>query len=244
MRHLRWNGRPHIDFFKDPEFADFRLTLDAEMKHLQSQGEGSKKKQAEVLTEDEEDMLWEKGYLGDSTPQSLLDTMVFYNGLYFALRSGKEHRQLRRTPCQIQLVEPPNQRAYLKYVEDLSKNHPGGLKGRKITPKIVLHHSNTERPERCFVRLFKRFTELCPKDAPPHAFYLRPAQSPTSTCWYSTVPLGHTTLSNTVARVCKLAGIKGFKTNHSLRATATSRLYQAGVDEQQAMEITRHRSLE
>ena len=44
--------------------------------------------------------------------------------------------------------------------------------------------------------------------------------------------------------MCKLAGIHGHKTNHSLRATATSRLYQAGVDEQLVMEVTGHRSLE
>ena len=34
------------------------------------------------------------------------------------------------------------------------------------------------------------------------------------------------------------AGIPGFKTNHSLRATATSRLYHCGVDEQLIMECT------
>ena len=149
------------------------------MKLLQSQGDGSNIRQAEVVTEEEENLLWERGYLGDTTPQSLLDTMVFYNGLYFALRSGGEHRQLRRMPCQIELIEPPGQRAYLRYVEDVSKNHPGGLKGRNITPNVALHHANTERPERCFVQLFKRYTELCPKDAPHHS-YLRPAQTPRS----------------------------------------------------------------
>ena len=34
----------------------------------------------------------------------------------------------------------------MKYTEDLSKNHPGGLKGRNITPKIVIHHQNLENP--------------------------------------------------------------------------------------------------
>ena len=47
-----------------------------------------------------------------------------------------------------------------------------------------------------------------------------------------------------MARLCKEAGIAGFRTNHSLRATAATRLYNAGVDEQQVMEITGHRSVE
>ena len=42
--------------------------------------------------------------------------------------------------------------------------------------------------------------------------------------------------------MCKAAGICGFKTNHSLRATAATRLYQAGVDEQIIMETTGHKS--
>ena len=32
MRHLRTNGKPSLDIFNDPEFADFRASLDAEMK--------------------------------------------------------------------------------------------------------------------------------------------------------------------------------------------------------------------
>ena len=44
--------------------------------------------------------------------------------------------------------------------------------------------------------------------------------------------------------MCKAAGIHGYKTNHSLRATAATRLYQAGVDEQLIMEVTGHQSLD
>jgi len=244
MRHVRGTGQPSIDFFKDPEFADFRGSLDAEMKRLQQLGIGSTKQQAETLTDTEEDSLWEKGLLGDHTPQTLLDTIIFYNGYYFALRSGKEHRQLRRNPCQIQVVEHPGERAFLRYTEDVSKNRPGGLKGRNIKPKVVVQHANLEDSKRCFVRLFKLYMSLCPDNAPDHALYLRPANHPTANCWYSKQPLGHTTLSKTVARLCTSAGIQGHKTNHSLRATTTSRLYHSGVDEQLVMERTGHRSLE
>ena len=42
----------------------------------------------------------------------------------------------------------------------------------------------------------------------------------------------------------KEAGIQGYKTNHSLRATATTRLYESRVDEQQIMERTGQQRLE
>ena len=182
--------------------------------------------------------------LGDASPQALLDTMIFMNGLYFALRSGKEHRQLRFTPPQIELVEKPGDRAYLIYREDISKNHPGRLKGRKVKPKVVVHHANVENPRRCFVRLYKLYNSLCPVDRPPGSFYLLPLQKPSAACWYSNRPLGYHKLGTTVARLCKSAGIPGHKTNHSLRVTAATRLYDSGIDEQLVMETTGHRSTE
>ena len=74
-------------------------------------------------------------------------------GLYFALRIGQEHRNLQLR--QLQLVEPAGGVPYIEYTENVSKNHPGGLKHREIEPKKVKHHANYQRPERCFVRLFK-----------------------------------------------------------------------------------------
>lgn len=222
---------------------DFKKSLDSEMKRLQSKGLGISKRQAEPISQMEEEKLWEMGLLGDHSPQALLDTMIFYNGLYFALRSGREHRQLRIRPCQIQLFEREGERAYLQYTEDISKNRPGGIKGRHIKPKVVDHHENIDSPQRCFVRLFKKYVSLCPKSAEVTAFYLQPASKPTDKCWYTSRPLGHNTLTKTISKLCSAAGITGFKTNHSLRATAATRLYESGIDEQLVMERTGHRSL-
>lgn len=51
-------------------------------------------------------------------------------------------------------------------------------------------------------------------------------------------------LDGSVAKRCKSTGITGYRTNSSFRASAATRLYQAGVDEQLVMERTGHRSLE
>ena len=71
MRFLRQNGKPQVDFFKDDTFADYRSSLDGEMKRLQAKGIGSRGKQAEPLTADEEEMLWNKKVLGDSAVADL-----------------------------------------------------------------------------------------------------------------------------------------------------------------------------
>ena len=244
LRHLRQNGHPSLDIFKDPFFAEFRSTLDAEMKRLQQLGIGSKKKQAEPLTDEEEEVLWQKGLLGDHTPKALVNTMVFMNGLYFALRSGKEHRELRFNPSQISLVERTGERPYLEYTEDGSKNRPGGLRGLRIGHKTVKHHANLTDPSRCFVRLFSLYKSRCPPNPKSNSFYLQCLKKPTDTVWFSREPLGHNALSNVVSSMCKSAGISGFRTNHSLRATSATRLYAAGMDEQLIMERTGHRSVE
>ena len=80
------------------------------------------------------------------SPQVLIDTMIFMAGLYFALRSGDEHRQLRFS--SVELVEKPGCTPCLVYTESVSKNNPGGLKHRKVSVKKVSHSANTERPDR------------------------------------------------------------------------------------------------
>ena len=113
MRYLRTQGKPEIDFFKDSSFSHFRAVLDSEMKRLQGQGVGSKRRQAEPITQEEEEVLWKKGMLGQDTGRALVDTMLYMCGTYFALRSGQEHRALRFSPSQIELFEKPGEKAFL-----------------------------------------------------------------------------------------------------------------------------------
>ncbi len=55
-------------------------------------------------------------------------------------------------------------------------------------------------------------------------------------------PIGVNTLRNTVKELYAEAGLEGFYSNHSLRSTAATRMYQARIDEQLVCEITGHRS--
>ena len=71
MRFLRQSGQPQLDFFKEDVYAGFHSSLDGEMKHLQSKGIGSASREAEPLTVEEEEMLWQRKVLSDHNPQSL-----------------------------------------------------------------------------------------------------------------------------------------------------------------------------
>ena len=118
LRLLKEADRAEVNILTDPIFPifqPFRETLDARMKELKGTG-SYQPKRADVISAVDENMLWDKSLLGDETPEQLISTMVFYIGLYFSLRSGNEHRRLRFKPPQIELFEPVNDRAYLRYI--------------------------------------------------------------------------------------------------------------------------------
>ena len=91
MRYLRWNGQPKLNFFNSSDFVEFQVSLDTEMKRLQgdrelAQGRGM---QSQILTEEDEELLWTKGILDDSTPKSLLVDTNIYKGSFLLSEVGR-----------------------------------------------------------------------------------------------------------------------------------------------------------
>lgn len=240
--YLALNGR-EMKFLLDSEFTALRNTLDTQMKELAARGLRVRRKQAEIITITEEETMW-KSVLGSDTPKKLVDTLIYLFGLNFALRACKEHRNLRCGPdSQIEVKVDVQGRRFLRYTEDVSKSCQGGLNHRRIVPKSVDAYENVENPDRCIVRLYEQYLSHRP-DSPrcSDAMYLRPLIKPLGEIWYSCQPMGVHTISRTVSSLCKNAGLDGYHTNHSLRATAASRLYQKNFDEQLISETTGHRS--
>ena len=143
IRHLKWNGRPQVDLFHDCDFHDFRASLNTEMKRLQQKGLGAKKRQAEVLTEANEDLMWNKGLLGEAIPQSLLDTVVFYNGLFFCIEEWEE----APTAEKLTLSNTGNRMPRREALSSLHRRH---LQESPKRPKRKKHSSKNSRPQRQF----------------------------------------------------------------------------------------------
>ena len=132
---------------------------------------------------------------------------------------------------------------YLEYTEDVSKTNQGGLDHRKVNWKVVRVYENKANPHKCVVGLYLKYLSVRPKqDSCPNDLYLRPLAAPKGDVWFTFQPMGCNKLSSIVADMAKRIGLEGKITNHSLRATAASRLYHQKLDEQLVMERTGHRS--
>ena len=86
----------------NPSFQALHCTLGNWFKQLHSEGVGTTKNQAEIVSHEEE--LWSKAFFSTSLLIALLRAVFFYNGLNFALRGGEEHCQFKLSQLQFHTV--------------------------------------------------------------------------------------------------------------------------------------------
>ena len=157
---------------KGCKFRNLNSALNFALKERAGEGIGTS--QAEVITPDQMEYLWQNGFLGSDTPELLRNTILFVFGNCFALRAGQEHRNLRMKNSQLSLHTDEFGAEYLQYVEDVSKSNNGGLAHLRIKNKVVRAYENVEKPERCPVKLYKKYISHVPSETSDNSFYLRP----------------------------------------------------------------------
>ena len=226
----------------DLRFRDLRNTLDTLCVSLRKKGLGATRKHAAVISIEDEKLMWESGVLGEDNPWCLVRAAFYVVGLHFCLRGGEEHRNL--TVCQLRRF--PNDgsyssESYYDYVEHGSKNHQG--KFNEMDSNKVSRAYAQPKTGKCPVRILDLYISKLPSN--PKAFYMQPLQvAPVDQgkAWYKTTPMGVNTLKNMMPRVSELAGLRNRYTNHSLRATAATRMFASGVPEKVIAEFTGHKS--
>ena len=226
------------------QFQKFNRELDMVMQERAVMALGTVRKQAQVISLDYENQLWMKGVLGEDHPDKLRNTVLYLLGVNLALRAGDEHYALRRPGECVgsQLSFELNDLGVkcLVYREDnITKTNRGGLKDMKKERKIVWVKPNTTYV-RCPVRIIEKYLNLLPKDGKKPNLYLQSLKKPRPYCWYSSTPIGINKLRSVVSSMLRDAGLNGFFTNHSLRRTCATRLFQAGQDVKLVKEITGH----
>lgn len=156
---------------KGCKFRNLNSALNFVLKERAGEGIGSITSQAEVITPDQMEYLWQNGFLGSDTPELLRNTILFVFGNCFALRAGQEHRNLRMKNSQLSLHTDESGAEYLQYVEDVSKSNNGGLAHLRIKNKVVRAYENVEKPERCPVKLYKKYISHVPSETSDNSFY-------------------------------------------------------------------------
>ena len=164
--------------------------MDNHIRALSKEGKISPREKPQPISQEEEDLLWKKGILGDDTPVKLSNTLVYLLGVNFALCAAEEHKRLKRHGNFSVHYDEAVGLQYLIYKETVSKCNRGGgggLASRGFAPKTGRAYQNVINSDRCVVRLYERyiashsdFDPKCSQD-----FYLRALAFTNSDVWYS-----------------------------------------------------------
>ena len=116
MRHLRWNGRSQVNLFRDCVFfCDFRASLNAETSR------SAHRSQRGAVVEQRSPRRCHSTELARHT--CILQRTVFFCIEWEGAPTAEKLTLSNTGECQ-------GERPYLCYTEDISKNHPEGLKGK------------------------------------------------------------------------------------------------------------------
>ena len=151
--------------------------------------------------------------LGPHNPSSLLNAMFYYNRLFFVLRGGQEHRNLKLSQIVAKSVPNPERLSdmidVVEYTEHGSKNRPGGKHQLNLTNKRVTHFACPPLGECCYVYLSKLYLSKLPSIAhEKDIFYWKPLDKPSASGqWFTQLPLCHNSLDKFIKSVFNKAGI-------------------------------------
>lgn len=221
-------------------FRQLHRTCDSIYRDLHRQGIGANVSHAVPFSAEEEKTLWSSHILSDSDPKGLQRAVFYYVGKHFCVRGGAEQRSLG--PSYFIRSSRPDS---YTYVEHGSKNRSGGLDQLQLENKSVCCVAVPEMRPVCLVYLLDKYLSKLPEFAFKNdIFYCRAKPCPPNPTapWYENAPVGKNKLSGLVSEMCAEANLSR-RTNHALRATGATTLFQSHVPEKIIQKITGHRSL-
>ena len=224
---------------REKSYPKLHNAMDWQLRMLRNNRIGVERKRAQIITADIEVQLWAKGILGCHSPQALLNSVFFYNGKLFCLRGVNEHLNLLFS--QLRRSSDPDCYTYMEYG---SKNHSGGINDKGDGKVVSIVATNSPR---CHVAILDLYFSKVPQSVSGESkFYLTPLPfTPTgSRPWFFPEPHQIKKLQSLLKTMCSSADIKGNFTNHSLRATGATVLFDAGVPESLIQKRTGHKSLD
>ena len=233
-RHMRESRG--FDIINSSDFHRANAALDGKLKQMKRDGDLKPVQHKEVITDDDMEKI--KYYFLRSKSAEDLNLWVWFSiTLHLSLRGRELQRKLTKNDLIKKTDE--NGRSYYELNADFAtKNHPGGVNdkhspgnaGRIQDPDqvlsidLLLSSLNPAREE-----LFQR---------PKPDKSIKAGEK----VWYENAPMGKNSLGNMMARISEVCKLSKKYTNHSVRATAVSRLQRSGLSDRAIMSVTGHKS--
>ena len=243
-RHLKRKSYP-VSIINDLAFDRLRKTLHSKQKQLKKKGKGNKPHASVALTEDEMKILYEKGLLGASSPEALLNALWLNNSLHFGLRGIEEHHDMRWGDVKLCKTDHGNE--YLEFNECQTKTRTGAdpCDVRPFAPKMCSANGGEKDP----VAVYKVFAGKSPEkmndpDAPFYTAVNNVKSKSTDKCWFKCNAVGINKLGSLMKEMSRKAGLENDKLrNHSARKTMIQSLSESDVPPTQIAQLSGHKSL-
>ena len=240
-RHLKRKSNP-VSSINDLAFEGLRKTLHSKQKQLKK---GNKPHASVALTEDKIKILYEKGLLGASSPEAILNTLWLNNSLHFGLRGIKEHHDMRWG--DVKLCKTDHGEEYLEIDERQTSTRTGAdpRDMRAFAPKMFSTNGSENDP----VAVYKVFAEKRPEkmndpDAPFYTVVNNVKPKSTDKCWFKCNAVGSNKLGSLMKEMSRKAGLENDKLrSHSARKTMIQTLSGNDVPPTQIAKLSGHKSL-
>ena len=231
---------------KITKFALFTLSQSAlltKMKILKGHGKGNRPNKAQPLTEEDEEILWQKGVFGLESPLALITTLWWFFTVGFGLRGRQESTQMCWGDIKLKTEHGEE---FLEFNERLTKTRQGDVSkagsSRSFAPKLWANDNKS----RCPVAAYKKMEEKRPEEMKTSearfVLSIDHGKNEADTCWFKRAPMGEKTLGGLMAKAAEKAGLKGRFVNHSGRKTAVKRLLDNGHAPQHVAQLMGHKN--
>ncbi|XP_061180579.1 uncharacterized protein LOC133189188 [Saccostrea echinata] len=232
---LQFQGSEEMNYWLQRFIVEARGQDDAKMKSLIEKGIGCITKKADPILPEDEAKLWDVGVFGKKNAEQLQKTIFFYACKIFGLRGCDEHHNLE---CEQFTIGSDQLEKFIEFTGRETKTYKGGLGQLNVCNKTIKHHCQSG--ERCIADYFDPYLDSLGRQG---TFYRRPLPATSEVLIrYGNQVVGINKLKNLMRIICTEGGLQGNYSNHSGKRTCATQLYMSGVEEQQIMDRTGHRS--
>ena len=229
---------PHsstFDILDGPQFVKSKRAYETAMKEIRKEGKGEVDN-TPVIEDEDLDKLTNSVYFKTNTPTGLANFVQFNIRWYFLKRANENIEYMKKDTFRVE-IGPDGEKRVVKNKGELTKNHrkPNDTKKQQA---VMPATGKADCPVAAFeLYLSKLHPEM-------DRLWVRSlaAFRPEDPVWYTKQPIGKHTLSKFMSILSENCHLSMIYTNHSIRATAITKLGENSVSDVDICSVSGHKS--